>query len=134
MINALSKCLVLGQGRFIFPGHTYDRGSDLNRWSWRWCNSSLAITLAGEFSYCSQATSSGCCTCRGQLLLTGDAHFRRCVINRILLLTLASDFFNLFLQLRGAFSNKQWKFITFLLKSEKSLLFHIEKWQIFTHS
>ena len=70
-----------GRGRFSSPGLTTDRGSDLKlqRRSWRYDNASLAITLAGEFSYCGQTTSPGCCTCRGPLrwraVIAGDGSY-----------------------------------------------------------
>ena len=60
-------------------------------------------------------------------------------------MTLAGDFSNLLLQLRGASKYKKRKIVTFsyekvkyhyffVLKSEKSLLFRIKKLQIFTYS
>ena len=143
-----------GQGRFSSTVLNTHRGTDLKlqRRSWRWYNSSLAITLAGEFSFCGQTSSPVCCTCRGNLrwraVKAGEGSywpgklFFAGFINRIILLTLAGEFSNLLLQLTGAFSNKKWKIITisyekvkncyfFVLKSKKLLLFHTEKWQIF---
>ena len=144
-----------GRGLFSSPGLTTHRGTDLKlqRRSWRLYNTSLAITLAGEFSLCGQTTASGCCTCRGKLcwgaVLAGDGSYWpgklifAGVINWILLFTLAGEFSNCLLILRGAYSNNKWQIITFsyekvkvhyffLLKSENSLLFRILKWQIFT--
>ena len=144
-----------GRGRFASPARTTDRGTDLKllRRSWRWYNSSLAITLAGEFIFCGQTTAPGRCTCRGILrwraVKAGEESYRpgkllfAGVINRILLFTLAGEFSNCLLLLRGAYSNNKWQIITFsyekvkvhyffLLKSENSLLFCILKWQIFT--
>ena len=133
---------MLGRGRFASLGCrcTTDRGSDLKlqRRSWRWYNSSLAITLAGEFSYCSQATSPGCYTCLGKwswrAVTAGEgSHWPRKlifagVINRIILLTLSREFSNLLLPLRV----KNHYFLVW--KSEESLLFRVEKWQILTYS
>ena len=113
---------MLGRGRFASPGHTSDRGSDLKlqRRSWWWYNSPLAITLAGELSFCSQTTAPGYCTCQGNLhwravkagdgsywpgnlifaggvnwillfTLAGESHFCRCIVNWILLFTLAEE-------------------------------------------
>ena len=101
-------------------------------------NASLAITLAGEFSSCSQATSPGCYTCLGKwswrAVTAGEgSHWPRKlifagVINRIILLTLSREFSNLLLPLRV----KNHYFLVW--KSEESLLFRVEKWQILTYS
>ena len=146
---------MLGRGQFSSLGRTTHRGKDkkLQRRFWRWYNSSLAVTLAGEFLFCGQTTAPGHCTCWGKLhwgaVKAGEESYRpgkllfAGVINRILLFTLAGEFSNCLLLLRGAFSNKKWQIITFsyekvkvhyffLLKSEISLLFRIVKWQIFT--
>ena len=143
--------------KVLLKVHTSDWEWDLKlqRQSWRWYNSSLAITLAVEFSYCSQANSPGCYTCRGKLcwraVKAGDGSYSpgkllfAGVVNWILLLTLAGEFSNRLLLVIGAYINKKWQIITFsyekvkihyyfVLNSEKSLLFRKEKWQIFTYS
>ena len=60
---------MLGWGQFASLGRTTDRGTDLKlqRQSWRYDNASLAITLAGEFSFRGQTTAPGYCTGRGPL-------------------------------------------------------------------
>ena len=100
-------------------GRTTDRGSDLKLQlrSRRWYNSSLAITLAREFSFCGRTTAPGCCTCRGKLrwraVKAGEESYSpgkllfAGVINWIIFFTLAREFSNLLLQLRGASSNKK---------------------------
>ena len=134
-INALIKSLVAGWG----PGCTTDRGSDLKlQWqSWRWYNSSLALTLAGEFSFCGQTTAPGYCTCRGPLhwraVKAGEGSYWpgklifAGVINRIILLSLAGEFSNLLLHLTWAYSNKKWKIITILYKKWKFILFVLKR-------
>ena len=123
-IKALSKSLVAGRGRFASLGCTTDRETDLKlqQRSWRYDNASLAITLAGEFSFCGQTIGPGYCTCRGPLrwraVKAGEGSywpgklFFAGFINQIILLTLAGEFSNLLLQLTGAFRNKKWKIIT----------------------
>ena len=144
--NVPLKDYIFSNSCFHIVWRTTDRGSDLKlqRRSWQWYNSSLALTLAGEFSFCGQTTAPGCCTCWGLLrwravkaregsYWPGKLIFAN-VINRIIILTLAGEFSNLLLQLTGAFGNKKWKIITILykkvkihyfyvLKSEKSLFF-----------
>ena len=113
---------MLGRGWFASLGRSTDWWSDLKlqQWSWRWYNSFLAITLAGEFSFCDQTTAPGYCTCQGNLrwralkagdgsywpgnlifaggvnwillfTLAGESHFCRCIVNWILLFTLAEE-------------------------------------------
>ena len=115
----------------------------------------IRFKTTAEFSYCGQATSPGCCTCRGKFswraVTAGDVSYWpgklifAGVKNRIILLTFAEEFLTLLLQLRGDFSNKKWKTVNFLyergknnlffvLKREKSILFRIEKCKIFTYS
>ena len=144
---------MLGRGRFASPGRTTDRGSDLKlqRWSWRWYNSSLAITLAGEFSFWSQTTAPSYCTCQGNLrwraviardgsswlgnlifagvvnwillfTLAEESHFHRCSKPNPTL-HLSGNFSNLLLQLTGAFCNKKWQIITICLKKWKFITF-----------
>ena len=126
-------------GRFASPGRTTDQGSDLKlqQQSWRWYNSSLAITLAGEFSFCGKTTAPGYCTCRGPLrwravksregsYWLGKLFFVG-FINRIILLTLAREFSYLLLQLTWAFSNKKWKIIIVLYKKVKIYTFSCKK-------
>ena len=100
-------------------GRTTDRGSDLKLQlrSRRWYNSSLAITLARESSFCGRTTAPGFCTCRGKLrwraVKAGEESYSpgkllfAGVINWIIFFTLAREFSNLLLQLRGASSNKK---------------------------
>ena len=124
---------MLGRGRLASPGCTSDWGSDLKlqRWSWRWYNSFLAITQAGEFSFCSLTTALGYCTCRGQLRWRAvkaveESYWPRKlpgVMNWIILFTLTGKFLNLFLLLIGGL---------ILFKSDKSLLFRMKKWKFIT--
>ena len=94
---------MLGRGRLASPGRNTDRGTDLKlqRRSWRYENASLAITLAGECSFCGQTTAPGYCTCRGPLCWragkAGESSYWpgkllfAGVINQILLFTLAGE-------------------------------------------
>ena len=103
---------MLGRGRFSSPGRATDRGSylKLQRRSWRYDNASLALTLAGEFSFCGQTTAPSYCTCRGLLrrraVKAGEDSYSpgklifAGVITQILLLTLAGEFSNRLLQLK----------------------------------
>ena len=129
----------LGRGQFSSLGLITYRGSDLKpqQWSWRWYNSSLAITLTGEFSNCGQATSPGCHCFGGQQqpgtasYWPGKLLFRYSVINQIQLLTLARESSYLLLQLTGAISNKKWKLVSILHEKVKNHNFFILKSEIF---
>ena len=100
-------------------------------YTWRWYNSSLAITLAGEFSFCGQTTAPGYCTWRGRLLLTGEGHFRRCYKPNLTFDTCRG----LFESFCATESNKKWKIITFSYKKVKYHYFFIlKKWNIITFS
>ena len=145
-INALSKSLVSGQDHFSSPGIRFKSAAAIlvvvqRLYSYNTC--SCDRTSSPGYYTCREtlswlAVKAGECSCwPGKLIFTG-------VINRIFLLTLAGEFSNLLLLLRWAYSNKKWKIITllyekvknhyfFVLKSEKSLPFCIEKWQIFTY-
>ena len=116
----------------------------LQRRSWQWSNSSLAITLAREFNFCGQTTAPGYCTCRGPLhwravkageesCWLGNLIFAG-VINRILVLTLAGEFSNILLLRTGLLVTKCEKSLQFCVESEKLLLFCVEKWKINTFS
>ena len=112
---AKAWCPALYWGCFSSPGLITHKGSDLKlQWqSWRYDNASLAITLAGEFSYCGQTAAPGCCTCRRRLLLTRESHFRW-FYEQIFILTLAGESSNCLQLLIEASSNKKWQIITFL--------------------
>ena len=74
----------------------------------------LYFPTAGEVSYWP-----------GKLIFTG-------VINRIILLTLAGEFPIFYCKWEGLLVTKSEKQYFFVWKSEKSLLFRVEKWKIVT--
>ena len=121
-----------GRGRYSSLGLTTHPGSDLKlqRRSWR-VNASLAITLAGDFSCCGRTSSPGYCTCRGPLswraVKAGECSYWlgklifAGVINRILLLTLAGEFSNLYCNWEGLPVTKiDIKFFTFSYEKVKN--------------
>ena len=121
----------------LFPGAEYSPGirfkTTVQRWSWRYDNASLAITLARELSYCGQATSPGGCTCWGKLswwaVTAGDVSSDQgssfyCFYKPNHTFDTFRGIFEFFTATERAFWNKKWKIITFCN----------EQWQIFTYS
>ena len=130
----LLQKLSVRPGTIRFPGAYY--------WPGIRFKTTAAILAAGQCLL-------SCNTCRGIQLLrwgNGDGSYwpgkliLAGVINRILLFTLAVEFWNRLLLLIVSKSEKsllfcmnKGKFINFfVVKSDKSLLFCIEKWQILT--
>ena len=131
---------MLGRQRFASPGLTTDQGSDLKlqRWSWRWYNSSSAIINTcqgfqllrwGNFSWLlhlpGKIALAGSKSW-GLILLTREAPLCRCSKLNLAFDTCRRIFesFPACDRLIGAYIYKKWQIITFRMK----------KWKIITIS